>query len=49
MATTITGTVFNDLNHNGQLTPGEPGIPNVFVTLFRPANGTCDTPQPPPD
>lgn len=41
LATTITGTVFNDLNHNGQRDPGEPGIPNVFVTLMRVSNGTC--------
>ncbi|WP_339315066.1 DUF11 domain-containing protein [Paenibacillus sp. FSL R10-2734] len=27
MAATITGTVFNDLNHNGQFSSGEPGIP----------------------
>lgn len=42
MATTIKGIVFNDLNHNGKLDPGEPGIPNVFVTLFRVVNGKCE-------
>lgn len=41
MATTITGTVFNDINHNGVRDPGEPGISNVFVTLRRVSNGTC--------
>lgn len=41
MATTITGTVFNDMSHNGLLNPGEPGIPNVFVTLRRVQNGAC--------
>ncbi|QHW31015.1 DUF11 domain-containing protein [Paenibacillus rhizovicinus] len=41
MPATITGIVFNDLNHNGLFNPGEPGIPNVFVVLFNPAGGTC--------
>ena len=41
MATTIKGTVFNDINHNGVRDPGEPGISNVFVTLRRVSNGTC--------
>ncbi|PGK31790.1 hypothetical protein CN907_26870 [Bacillus anthracis] len=31
MPSSISGTVFNDLNGNGILNPGEPGIPNVFV------------------
>jgi hypothetical protein len=29
----ILGTVFNDLNNNGQLDPGEPGIPGVTVYI----------------
>lgn len=33
MAATITGIVFNDLNHNGQYNIGEPGIAGVFVIL----------------
>lgn len=41
MPATITGTVFNDLNHNGQFDPGEPGIPNVFVTLRNTTANTC--------
>ncbi|OMF69648.1 DUF7507 domain-containing protein [Paenibacillus glucanolyticus] len=41
MAATITGIVFNDLNHNGLFDPGEPGIPNVFVVLFSTTGGTC--------
>ncbi|WP_094868791.1 DUF7507 domain-containing protein [Paenibacillus sp. VTT E-133280] len=41
MAATITGTVFNDLNHNGQFNPGEPGIPNVNVVLYSNSSGTC--------
>ncbi|ASS65385.1 MULTISPECIES: SdrD B-like domain-containing protein [unclassified Paenibacillus] len=41
MAATITGVVFNDLNHNGLFDPGEPGIPNVFVVLFNSTGGTC--------
>ncbi|WP_242269080.1 DUF6923 family protein [Bacillus cereus group sp. BfR-BA-01352] len=45
MAATITGIVFNDLNHNGQFDPGEPGIPGVFVVLFSSTAGTCITAQ----
>ncbi|QJD82955.1 DUF7507 domain-containing protein [Cohnella herbarum] len=41
MAATLTGIVFNDINHNGQFDPGEPGIPNVFVVLFSNTGGTC--------
>ncbi|MBD8499220.1 DUF7507 domain-containing protein [Paenibacillus arenosi] len=41
MPATITGIVFNDLNHNGVFNPGEPGIPNVFVVLFSNTGGTC--------
>ncbi|MCY6958952.1 DUF7507 domain-containing protein [Clostridium brassicae] len=44
MAATITGTVFDDLNHNGVLDPGEPGIPNAYVVLRDP-NGVCTTVQ----
>ena len=33
MSATITGIVFNDLNHNGQYDSGEPGIPGVFIVL----------------
>ncbi|WP_090577530.1 SdrD B-like domain-containing protein [Paenibacillus sp. OV219] len=40
-AATITGIVFNNLNHNGVFNPGESGIPNVFVVLFSHAGGTC--------
>jgi len=36
MPATITGIVFNDLNHNGVFDTGEPGIPNVFVYLVGP-------------
>lgn len=42
MATKITGIVYNDLNHNGQHDPGEPGIANVSVTLLRMFNGKCE-------
>ncbi|WP_242310982.1 DUF6923 family protein [Bacillus cereus group sp. BfR-BA-01331] len=45
MAATISGIVFNDLNHNGQFDPGEPGIPNVFVVLFSSTAATCITTQ----
>ena len=41
MPATITGLVFNDLNHNGQFDPGEPRIPNVFLTLFNTTASTC--------
>ncbi|EJO5349523.1 DUF11 domain-containing protein, partial [Clostridium botulinum] len=44
MAATITGTVFDDLNNNGVLDPGEPGIPNAYVVLRDP-NGVCTTVQ----
>ncbi|TVX93740.1 DUF7507 domain-containing protein [Paenibacillus agilis] len=45
MPATITGIVFNDLNHNGTFNPGEPGIPNVFVVLFSSSAGTCTSVQ----
>ena len=41
MPATITGTVFHDLNHNGQFDPGEAGIANVMVTLHNITNNTC--------
>ncbi|MFD0590920.1 DUF6923 family protein [Paenibacillus sp. GCM10027627] len=41
MPATITGIVFNDLNHNGVFNPGEPGIPGVFVVLSSSSAGTC--------
>ncbi|NFV12500.1 DUF11 domain-containing protein [Clostridium sporogenes] len=44
MAVTIRGTVFDDLNNNGVLDPGEPGIPNVYVVIRDP-NGVCTTVQ----
>ena len=44
MAATITGVVFNDLNHNGQYNTGEPGIPGVYVVLYSSAAG-CTTAQ----
>ncbi|WMJ80619.1 CARDB domain-containing protein [Clostridium sp. MB40-C1] len=44
MAATITGIVFDDLNHNGVLDPGEPGIPNAYVVIRDP-NGVCTTVQ----
>ncbi|RUS47898.1 SdrD B-like domain-containing protein [Cohnella sp. AR92] len=43
MPATLTGLVFNDVNHNGQFTPGEPGIPGVYLVLFNSSNGTCTT------
>ncbi|EPY2273855.1 hypothetical protein ACXAUS_002736 [Clostridium sporogenes] len=42
MAATIRGVVFDDLNNNGTLNPGEPGIPNVYVVIRDP-NGVCTT------
>src|SRR5262249_1892432 len=36
--TTISGTVFNDLNGDGSLEAGEPGIPGASLTLWD-ANG----------
>ncbi|MCG8399031.1 hypothetical protein LWS67_21280, partial [Bacillus atrophaeus] len=44
MPASISGTVFDDLNGNGTLDPGEPGIPNAFVVLRNP-NGFCTTTQ----
>lgn len=40
MPATIIGTVFDDLDHDGRLTPGEPGIANVTLVLYPdPASG----------
>lgn len=41
MAATITGIVFNDLNHNGQFDAGEPGIANVFIVLYNDTTTLC--------
>lgn len=41
MPAAITGPVFNDLNHNGVLDTGEPGIPSVHLTLSGPAATVC--------
>lgn len=35
MAATITGVVYNDLNHNGQYDAGEPGLANVAVRFIQ--------------
>ncbi|WP_165279911.1 DUF6923 family protein [Paenibacillus protaetiae] len=45
MPATLTGIVFNDLNHNGQYDAGEPGIAGVNLVLFSNAGGTCMTVQ----
>lgn len=34
MPATIIGTVFHDSDHDGRLTPGEPGIPDVTLVLY---------------
>src|SRR5205823_3807196 len=39
---TVTGVVFEDLNHNGVRDPGEPGIRNVRVFLDANGNGKLD-------
>ncbi len=39
MPATISGRVFNDLNHNGQFDTGEPGISGAFVVLYSTAGG----------
>lgn len=41
MPAIITGTVFNDLNHNGVPDTGEPGIPGAYLTLSGPAATVC--------
>jgi hypothetical protein len=40
--TTIDGHVFNDLNENGKMDPGEPGIPNFFISMRKRENSTMD-------
>jgi uncharacterized protein (DUF2141 family) len=40
--TTITGTVYNDLNNSGTFTAGEPGISGVTLTLSTGAATTTD-------
>jgi len=41
-AASISGTVFNDLNGNGAINPGEPGVPGVTVNLDTNADGSVD-------
>jgi outer membrane protein assembly factor BamB len=36
---TINGTVWKDLNRDKAINPGEPGIPDISVDLFRDSNG----------
>lgn len=40
--TTIEGHVFNDLDGNGKMDPGEPGIPNFFISMRKRENSTMD-------
>ncbi|MEO8486555.1 MAG: SdrD B-like domain-containing protein [Betaproteobacteria bacterium] len=40
---TISGTVFDDLDRNGVVGPGEPGRPSVTVNLDIGADGSVDT------
>ncbi len=40
--TTIEGHVFNDLNENGRMDPGEPGIPNFFISMRTRENSLMD-------
>lgn len=40
MPASISGITFNDLNQNGTFNPGDPGIPNAYISLLSP-NGTC--------
>ena len=42
MAATITGVVYNDLNHNGQYDAGEPGLANVAVVLYNASAGCTE-------
>lgn len=37
-ARAIAGTVYEDLNRDGELDPGEPGIPDVLITLSGPTH-----------
>ncbi len=40
--TTIEGHVFNDTNENGKMDPGEPGIPNFFISMRTRENSVMD-------
>lgn len=40
--TTIEGHVFNDLNENGRMEPGEPGVPNFFISMRKRENSVMD-------
>ena len=40
--TTIEGHVFNDLNENGKMDTGEPGIPNFFISMRTRENSVMD-------
>ena len=40
--TTIEGHVFNDLNENGKMDPGEPGIPNFLSSMRKRENSLMD-------
>ena len=40
--TTIEGHVFNDLNENGKMDAGEPGIPNFFISMRKRENSLMD-------
>jgi hypothetical protein len=40
--TTIDGHVFNDLNENGKMDPGEPGIPNFPIVMRTRENSIMD-------
>jgi len=42
-AVNVTGEVYNDLNGNGNLDPGEPGLPGWTVLLLDPAGNTVAT------
>ncbi|MBS4961217.1 MAG: hypothetical protein KHZ62_10470, partial [Clostridiales bacterium] len=37
---TITGKVFHDVNHDGQYTADEPGIPHIPIMLYTPNSCT---------
>jgi uncharacterized repeat protein (TIGR01451 family) len=40
--TTIEGHVFNDLNENGKMEPGEPGVPNYFISMRKRENSLME-------
>ncbi|MCD2491567.1 DUF11 domain-containing protein [Lacrimispora sp. NSJ-141] len=44
MPATLTGTVFHDLQHDGQFTSGDPGIPGVNVILYTAPGSSSGTP-----